>query len=515
MLTLALGIGANTAMFSVVEAVFLRPLPVMDPGDLVLFSGETWSGTRSSSPFPDGIWTMFSSDAYEFLGGAHLPFESIAAVESNGDEDVAMRLPGPAGTETKNGRVHLVSGNYFDTMSTRAALGRTLASTDDRPGAAPVIVVSDRFWERTFRSDPHVVGATLMLNKIGYAIVGVMPPDFFGERVQNPPDFWVPLVWQPDIQLRESYRAHPEDYWLSLIGRLPHGVSSATAQAATIAALRQFLTAAAGSSLDDATRQRIAGVTISMTSGARGISTVRERETQPLAFLWTAVVLILSIACANVATLLLCRASTRQHEVAVRRALGAGKARPVRQWLSESLLLAVAGAVGGVLMAHWAAPALLSSFGAGPVRAGMTPDVLLFTAAIAALATLVFGLMPARHAGRVDPLAALRSADRGTRARTRVLGAADPFVVAQVTLSLVLVAGAVLFARTLFNLEHAQFGFGQDRVLLVGINARQGGYTTANVDAFYRQLYEHLRVLPGVERVTLARYSPFSGGSSR
>ena len=310
----------------------------------------------------------------------------------------------------------------------------------------------------------------------------------------------MPLARQPEIQLRESFLARPDYYWLSLVGRLAPGQSRAGAEIAATTALRRFLTTKAG--------PRDARVV--MVSGARGVLPVRQQNAKPLTLLSVSVGLVLLIACANVATLLLSRGTSRNTEVAVRRALGASRLRLVGHGLTEALTLAALGAGSGLLLAHWLAPALLSFFPAGPLRTEINGPVLLFAMGISVLASGLCGLAPALQAGRTDALAALRTSGRGTRARRRyAFGATEPFIVAQMALSLVLALGATLFARSLFNLEREPLGFDQDGVLVARINPRLAGYTPANVASLYRRLYDrvaagrrgrHLRTLQSVQR---------------
>jgi predicted permease len=519
-LTLALGIGANTAIFSLVETIFLRPLPVVQPERLVLFSGDTGMGTRSSNTPPEGVWTLFSCEAYESLRRASLPLASVGAFSGSGNDSVTVRLldrPGAGDAATSadvRARAHLVSGNYFDVMGVAAALGRALSQSDDQPSAPLVTVVSDDFWRHALHANPGVVGSSVEINQVAFTVVGVLPASFFGERVRSAPDLWVPLVRQPGIQRTESLLERPDHYWLSLIGRLGPSQSQEAAQSAVTVALRAFLTAKAGSPIDETSRQRIGGVKVVMASGARGISAVRQDDAQPLTLLVAAVGLVLLIACANVATLLLCRATARHTELAVRRALGASRARLVRQWLTESVLLATTGAALGVLSAYVVAPWLLSFFPAGPLTTTLNTRVLIVTIGITGLACVIFGLAPALRAGAVDALASLRSSGRGTQARYRAFGATEPFVIAQIAVSLVLATGAVLFARSLLNLEGAPLGFDQDQLLLIKIDPSGAGYTPADVGPLYRRLYDQVAAVPGVQSVTFARYSPFSGSLS-
>jgi hypothetical protein len=298
-LTLTLGIGANTAIFSMVNAVLLRPLPVRDPGRLVLFTDDVSQGAIFSRPFRGGTWILFSTETYEFLASSPLPFQSVAAFESGVYRD-GLEVPGARSQTDTLVDGHFVSGNFFETMGAAAILGRTLTADDDRAGAVPVAVASERFWRRNLDADPQAVGRTILIDDRTFTVVGVTPASFFGERVGPAPDVWLPLH-QRSAQLRER----TDYYWLSLIGRLAPGQAIAAAEAAATAALRQFLASRETAPLDDDTRQRIESVRIAMADGSRGISVTRRQNTPLLLLLWSAVGVILLIACANVGTLLL------------------------------------------------------------------------------------------------------------------------------------------------------------------------------------------------------------------
>ncbi len=507
-LTLTLGIGANTAIFSMVNAVLLRPLPVRDPGRLVLFTGDTSQGTITG-PFRGGTWTLFSTETYEFLRSTPLPFQSVAAFESGVYRD-GLQVPGSQNQTDTLVNGHFVSGNFFGTMGATAILGRTLTADDDRPGAAPVAVASERFWRRNLDADPQSVGRTILIDARPFVVVGIMPAPFFGVRVGLAPDVWLPLH-----QRNAQYRERTNNYWLSLVGRLAPGQTMTAAEAATTSALRRFLASQEAAPIDDDTRQRIASVRIAMADGSRGISVTRERNTPLLLLLWSAVGVILLIASANVGTLLLARAASREREVAVRRALGASRSRLIRQWLTESAVLGALGAMCGATVAWFVAPRLLATFvpADNPMTATIDGVVFTFTSVVTLVACLLSGLAPSLRAGRVDPVGSLRLAGRGRPAR-RVWGMTEPFVVAQVAMSLALVLVATLLVRTLLNAQQHPYGFDQDNVLLVQIHPQFGGYQAATVGELYRRIHDRLETLPGVERVSFARYAPFSGSRS-
>ena len=514
--TLALGIGANTAIFTLFNAILLRSLPVTDPSRLVLFDDGVGEGS-SSGDTPTGRWNLFSTEVYRDLRDQPLGFASLAAIRS-GETAVLARMSSSGGSgNAERAQAHLVSGNYFETLGVGAAIGRTLTASDDRPGATPAAVLSDAYWRLKQNADPSIVGRTIVLNSTSFTIVGVTPREFFGERVRRPVDMWVPLTFQPQIELRPSVLDQPDMYWLSLIGRLAPGVTLAQAQAASNTTLRQFLTHAAGATPSADRLKGIRDSRIELVPGETGVSNLRALYSQPLHVLLAVVGLVLLIACANVANLLLTRAAGRRSEISMRIALGAGRSRLIRQLLTESLLLAGIGAACAVLLAAWIARALLSLVASPttPVDATMDWTVLAFTVGIAACAGLLFGIAPALQASRTDLVAAMKArqgsgAAAGTRSRF-----GGSLVAVQIAVSLVLLVGASLFASTLTNVQKEPLGFEPDHVLLARVNPRLAGYSPETALQLYRRIYDRLTALPGVRSVTFALYSPLSGSRSQ
>ncbi len=506
--TLAIGIGANTAIFSLFNGLLLNQLPVREPERLVLFTTAVGEGTSTGSP-PTGRWERFSTEVYKHLESQAQPFESLAAVRS-GPSTVSVRLVG-AQAAAERAVAQPVSGNYFSTMGVTVAMGRTLQPDDDRPAASPVAVASNGYWRQKLQGDPQAIGRVAIINGTAFTIVGITRREFFGERVRRAPDFWVSLTLQPIIELRPSFVTQNDAYWLALIGRLRHGASRADAERSATTALQAFLRTAAGANLPADREKEIRESHVELFDGSGGISGLRLQYGEPLKILLTVVALVLLIACANVGNLLLTRAAARQREISVRLALGAGRARLIRQLLTESLLLAALGGVAGVLAARWVVAALLALVSRNaPVQATVSGPVLVFTIAVTIIAGLLFGLAPALYAGRLDLVGALKSRIGDARGQG-CFGPPVAPVVAQIAVSLVLLVGASLLARSLMNLQSEPYGFDQDRVLLARYNPRLAGYKASTVADLHRRMYERLAALPDIRSVTLASYSPFSG----
>jgi len=509
-LTLALGIGANTAIFTLVNAVMLKMLPVEKPQELVLFSDATGEGTSVDDSPRTGQWRLFSYPSYEYFRNHNQSFQDIAALRS-GVSRLSVRQVASQANAAARASGQLVSGSYFSVLGVRAMRGRVLTPEDDKAGAQPAAVISHRYWEKELNSDSSVVGKNLIINGTNFTVVGITPPEFFGERVRRPPDFWLPLSFQPQIELREPYFNNPQVYWLMVMGRLKTGVSLAQAQATTNLALRQFLTEQAGSQLTEERKKGIDNTYATLVEGQGGISSLRRIYSKALNTLMAIVGMVLLIACANVGSLLLSRATARKGEIALRLALGATRWRIIRQLLTESMLLAVLGGVCGVLLAQWAVTVLIGLVAReAPLDTRPDAGVLVFTAGVSILAGLLFGLIPAVQASRTNLSSAMKEKNR-LRGGFMRLNLSSLMVVMQVGLSMVLLTGAGLFARSLVKLQSEDLGFDRDNVLLLSIDPRLAGYKTTELPALYRQIIERLGSLPQVRNVSVATYAPLSG----
>jgi predicted permease len=509
-LTLALGIGANTAIFTLVNAVMLKSLPVSQPEQLVLFSDMTGEGTSLEDSPRVGKWDRFSYESYVYLRDHNQSFQDIVATRSGGSR-LSVRRADNQGAAATRASGHLVAGNYFSLLGTGAMRGRVLTPEDDKANAPPAAVMSHRYWKDQLNSDPSVVGQTLIINGTNFTVVGITPPEFFGERVRRPPDFWLPLVFHPQIELRKSFLEDNEAYWLMLLGRLKPGVDMEQANATVNLALRQFLTERAGSELTEQRQRNIQNTYVTLVEGKGGISGLRRAYSKPLRMLMAIVGIVLLVACANVGSLLLARATARKAEISLRMALGASRWRIVRQLLTESLLLAAIGGVCGVLLAQWGVT-ILVNFVAKESPLDTRPDatVLAFTVGVALVSGLLFGLVPALRASKTDLATAMKEKAR-TGSRFWRFNLSSAMVVLQVGLSMVLLTGAGLFARSLLNLQRENVGFDQSNVLLAGIDPRLANYKATELAALYQQIIERVESLPNVRSVSMATYSPMSG----
>src|SRR5215475_11581766 len=501
-LTLALGIGANTAIFSLIDAVLLKSLPVNTPERLALL-GRARDG-KTVTPFSYHIYKQFRDQNKVFSGLlAYHPLRLTVSVDGQPEPAVAGQL---------------VSGNYYSVLGVHAALGRTIVPDDDRaPGESPVCVISHNYWRRRFAGDPAVVGKTIHIGGAPFTIVGVTPPEFFGLEVGSSLDVSVPLMMQQQVMpgIRSYVDGANPNSFFNVMGRLRPGVAMPQAQAGLSALYRQLCAEYAASNwgfkfnpypwLEEK---------LVLESGGRGLSELRRQFSRPLLALMIVVALVLAVACANVAGLLLARAVARRKEIAIRLALGVGRLRLARQLLIESVLLSSLGALLGLLFAYWGTRLLLPLLSQGeiPVRLNLSPDVhtLGFTIVVATLTGVLFGLAPAFLAARVDMNSALKNEASGLSARGAHLTFGKIFVISQVALSLLLLIGAGLFVRSLQKLQRVDAGFARENVLVLKLEPVGSDHKTQQLAARYDELLRRVEALPGVKLASLVGYSPMS-----
>ncbi len=509
-LSLALGIGANTAVFTLIDSVMLQSLPVREPARLVLFYDGIATGIYDGGDLQSN---EFSYPFWQYLEKHDDPFESLSAFRQSNDP-VILHVAGSSDAgPSEQAKVHLVSGNYFDVLGVHAAAGRVLTPSDDSLSAPRVAIMSYPFWRDRFHLDPAILGHQVVLNGTAFTIVGVADRRFFGERIQPAPDFWLPLTVQPQILKRESFLDARDVYWLNLIGRLKPGVTLERAQSAINLRLHQFYLEQAGARLSPEVRRKIEGTRIQLKPGGGGISGLRYLYSKPLHILMAVVAVVLLIACANIATLLLARASARRQEFLARLALGASRARLLRQVLSESILLSVMGGLVGAGFAWWSVKLLLLLIRVTPVvKVRPDPVVLAFTLALSLLTGILFGIFPALKFSGLDPRPG-NIPKPGAIGNWR-FGAGHALIALQVALCLILLLGAGLLAHSLLALERQNVGFERDNVLIINTDASLAGYRESEFFPLYRDLADRLSRLPGVISASICRFTPESGVSS-
>jgi len=496
-LTLALGIGANTAIFSLIDAVLLKTLPVKDPEQLVALTSVTGAGERKYS---------FSYPTFHDLRERNQVFAEIFAYDG-----LALHLSESGQTERVSGQ--LVSGNFFSGLGVKPLLGRVFSAEDDKsPGAHLVAILGHNLWRRRFASDPNVVGKTIHLNSYPFTVIGVAPPGFFGVEVGASPDVWVSMMMQPQLSNGNDRLRMRNNFGIEIMARLKPGVSEQQAQVATDLLSQQINSEAPG--ISPGLRNFLLKQHVELLPAGKGLSSLRTQFKRPLLILMGMVGLVLLIACANVANLLLARAAARQKEIAVRLALGASRFRLSRQLLTESLLLSLFGALFGLLFAFWATDLLVNLVARPRFTLELQPDlrVLGFNLGVAVLTGILFGLAPAIQATRPDLTSALKSEIPALAGAGRRFELRNILVVAQVALSLMLLVGAGLFVRTLQNLKGLGLGFRADKVLLLSMNPGLNGYKPDQASNFYAQLLERVKALPGVQSASMTDM-PLLGGA--
>ncbi len=506
-LSLALGIGANTAIFSLLDAVLLKTLPVKEPDQLVLFGNGKNQGATDS--FPNESWDLYSYPFYRRVQQRTDLFSSVGSLLS-----IPWDVHGFVNTNSdiESMQVQLVSGSYFPVLGVNAGLGRVLNESDDQnAGGHPVTVVSYAWWQKRLNGDPSAVGKTITIDDTSYTIVGVAPKEFFGTSVGLAPDLWIPLAMEKQMPPAHwAERENEEFQSLNIIGRLQNGVSAAQATAGVNLMFQQMLQARAGSTPSAQTLKDMQNARIELTSVSRGLSSLREQFSLSLKVLMGVVALVLLIASANVANLLLAHGAARTREFALRMAVGAGRLRLVRQLFTESALLVSFGAIAGLAFAWWGTRVLLMLASDGPdaLPLHVTPSwrLLGFTIGVAALCAFGFGIAPALRAARIEPNTSLKGGKSPTLSPLKnPLGKA--FVVAQVALSLLLLVGAGLFVRTLINLQSIPSGFNQENAMVFTVDTSTTGYKAEDdprLPAVLTEVEDKVRAIPNVRAASFA-----------
>jgi putative ABC transport system permease protein len=510
-ITLALGIGANATIFQLIDAVRLRTLPVKDPQSLAIIHLKTdlWMQGNFNGPYPE-----FTYPLWQQVRKRQQAFSSIAVWSAD-------QLNLATGGEVDLAHAIWVSGEFFTVLGVNPFLGRLISPTDDQPGCAGGVDLSYAFWQRRYGGSASVIGKTLTLYGHPFPILGVTPPGFYGVSVGERFDLAVPVCAEPIIggeYSRITSRDARRDWWLAMVGRLKPGwsLARATAQLAVIApgALHETIPP----QYDPDHLKHYLSYKLEALPAANGFSNLRQRSSTSLWLLLGLSGLVLLIACANLANLMLARVSTREREIAVRVALGASRGRLIRQLLSESALLAVAGAACGGLLAAIVSRSLVAFISTpnNPVFLDMPTDwrVLGFVAGLAVLTIIVFGLLPALRSGSVPPGSVLKTAGRTASAGRERFRLQRVLVAAQVALSVMLLAGALLFARSLENLMTRPLGFQQNGVLVANIDFPRLNLSEARRNPFVRELLDRVRAVPGVVAAAASNRSPVSGNSS-
>jgi macrolide transport system ATP-binding/permease protein len=527
-LSLALGIGANTALYSFLDSILLRSLPVSDPDSLVILQWHSpprwqgnqkrpsvrhsWSGTTYDDPKFGDIAGIFPYPAFELFGRNDLLFSSVFAYHPARELNVIVK--GQADIV----KGEYVSGGYFGGLGVAPVAGRMIVDSDDDAGSPAVAVVSSRFSQRHFAGAADAAGQTILINNVPMTVLGVSPPEFFGVDPAAAPDVYLPMHASVLLEAADPFgdRAarflDQNDYWIEVMARLRPGVTREQAQAALGPQFHQW---AENTLTEQSERETLPALVVQQ--GASGVETLRRRYSQPLYILIALAGLILAIACANIANLQLARAAARKNEVALRLSLGASRRRLVRQLLTESILLAALGGSLGVVVAEWGMRALTAMLSNGQtdftLHANLNWRVLGVAVALSLLTGVLFGLAPALQSTRVDVVPALkkvRTGEAGSRKRpslSRVL------LVSQIALSLLMLVAAGLFGRTLANLQSVELGFNRDNVLLFQLDARKAGHKDPEISAFYADLLQRFSALPGVVHASLSHDSLIDAGS--
>ncbi|MEO6209493.1 MAG: ABC transporter permease [Gemmatimonadaceae bacterium] len=512
LLTLALGIGANTSTFTLIDALVMRTLPVPQPEQLVTIGNPARVGGLSQGTPQNGL------ASYALYADVREQSKLLSGIFASGRTNRLDLRMDQKQKEPEHPRGRFVSANYFSVLRVPAALGRTFSPEEDKvPGGAPVVVISSAYWLTRFAGDRSAVGRSILLNGVPVTIIGVAPRTFFGDVVGQRTELWIPIMEQPTLMPNSPPLTDRSISWLLMMGRRPPGV--------TLAQVRAELTAVENRSLIDhalpservAVENHVRETPLQVQSGARGFSHYRQLLATPLFILMAAVAVVLLIVCANLANLMLARASARGREMSVRMALGANRTRLVQQLLTESVIIACAGGALGVLLAVWGSSALIALTGGAELDIKIDGRVLAFTGVMSLATAGLFGLVPALRATRVELATALRAQGRGVSSAERgtgKFGLGKMLVVAQVALSVLLLVGTGMLVRSMQRMQSTDIGVARHELLLVEVDAQRSGYTGARLFGIMRELLARAGQIPGVASASLSENGIFSGTES-
>jgi macrolide transport system ATP-binding/permease protein len=510
--TLALGIGANTAIFTLVHAILLRSLPVVQPSQLYRIGDNNQCCVDGGFPedaSQTGDFSIFSFDLYQHLKQAAPEFEQLAATQSGQwtwsvrrNNELAKSLHG-----------EFVSGNFFSTLGLNAYTGRVFSDNDDTPAAPPAAVLSYAAWQGEYAGDPSIVGSTIYVQAKPFTVIGIAPPGFYGDRVTDTPaDFWMPIHTEPYVEAGDAVLYEPESHWLYILGRVRAGTNVAALQSKLTVALRQWILSRPDMIANGGTAL-VPRMHVVLTPGGGGIQILQNRAGVGLKMLMALSTLVLLIACANIANLMLARTTTRRADIALRTALGAGRRRILREILTESVVLSFIGGLVGLIVAYAGCRTILALVFPDarnmPIHASPSLPVLGFALLVSLVTGILFGAAPAWLSFHAQPAEALRGVSRTTRDRSSLPQKA--LVVFQAALSVVLLAGAILMTKTLTNLESQNFGVVTSNRYVLHFDPQGAGYTLDKLPALYNEIHDRFSALPGVTSASLAVYSPLEG----
>jgi predicted permease len=514
-ITLALGIGANTAIFTLVHAIMLRSLPVTNPAQLYRIGDKGQCCVDGGFPedaSTTGDFSIFSTDLYQYLRNSAPEFEELAAAQA-GQWPWAVRLSNGL---PKHLRGEFVSGNYFATLGLGAYSGRVFSDGDDTPSASPAVVLSYEAWQGEYAADPTLVGSTIYIQARPFTVIGIAPPGFFGDRITDQaPDFWIPINTEPYVRGDSSILHHEETHWLYPIGRVKEGTNIPALQAKLSGALRQWilsrplLTANGGKAL-------VPKMYVVLSPAGGGIQNLQQETGKGLKLLMILSSVVLLIACANIANLLLARATSNRSAIALRMAMGAGRYRVIAHTLTESVLLACIGGLAGLGIAYMGSRTILALAFPDAQNLAIDPSpslpILGFTFVVSLLTGILFGVGPALLSSNAQPAEALRGAARGDGAhRDRISFSQKSLVIFQAALSVVMLAAAILTTKSLAKIENQDFGIVTTNRYVLHFDPAGAGYTPDRLPALYRSMEDRFSALPGVTSFSLSLYSPLEG----